>query len=847
MEQGFTYCRFATSSPSFATDEARPQWIPDHEVELKHIKFELTLLPEEEKVKGKVTHELYFRNNFEGPLSLDAVSLAIHSVKEGEKDLPFENTGETLEIDLSAKRGDTRQIVIDYEVTKPKAGIYFVKPDNQYPTVSEQVWTQGQDEDTKFYAPVFDNPIWKATTEVIGRIPKNWTSLSNGKLVDDRIEGEFRIMHWKFDFRHSIYLVTFAAGDLAEHVEKWEDVEIRWYFQKGREKEAENAYRETANILKFFSEFTKFKYPYGSYSQWSASRFIFGGMENTSATTQTDLTLRDDRALLDSTSNNLVAHEAAHQWFGDWVTAKSWSHAWLHESFATYFDALYTEHSLGREEFVYQMLRNAKAYFNETTRLYKRPIVTNIYAEPIDIFDGHLYPGGSWRVHMLRVLLGDDDFRDALRIYLERHGQGHVETVDLARAMEEVSGKSLDWFFDQWVYKAGFPQLKISYQWDAKYHLAKVTIKQTQKVEKDDKWSTEIFRIPTFIQFQTEDGMSEFPIEITDKEHTFVFSLTSKPKMVRFDPRGDVLCKVDFEKSEELLIYQLENDTEVIGQIRAIEEMKKKPSQKVIDALRRKLLNAETFWGVKATIATALAKIGGQNAKEILLEASTEKHPKTRRAIIEALGSFKEDKEVADALIEKINKGDESYFVEAELLKSLGTIGDERAYEIIPQAMMKPTFNDLAIIYGLEGLAQMVDERSFDVALEYSAYGKPELGRNTAIRLLGILGRKLPTRKEKAFEKLKIYSKDRLFRARLAAISGLTELGDPRGIAILKEMQGREVDGRMKKLAHFGIKKIRKDLSKPTELENLQNRLDSLEKENKKLREKVEVLEAKSH
>lgn len=846
MEIGFSYCRFMLESPTFATDEAKEQWVPEHEVEVKHIKFELAIFPDEERVQGKVTHDLFFRNDFQGPLLLDACSLDIISVKNNGLDIPFENTGTKLEVDISGKKGGSTQLVIDYHARNPKAGIYFVNPDESYPEISKQVWTQGQDEDTKFYAPVLDNPIWKATTEVVGKIPKNWTSLSNGDLIEDKEEGNFRVMHWKFDFRHSTYLVTFAAGDLFEHKEMWDDVEIRWYAQRGREQEARNAYKDTAKILKFFSEFTKFKYPFRSYSQWSASRFIFGGMENTTATTQTDLTLRDDRASIDSTSNNLVAHEAAHQWFGDWITAKSWSHAWLHESFATYFDALYTEHSLGRDEFMFQMLRNANAYFGEDARLYTRPIVTNIYAEPIDIFDGHLYPGGSWRVHMLRVLLGDEVFRDAIRLYLERHGQSHVETVDLARAFEEVSGKPLDWFFDQWIYKAGYPKFKITYNWDSKQKQAKVSIKQVQKSKKDDKWSTHVFRVPTYIKFVTENTDLEFPIEITEKEQNFFFSLDSKPKLVRFDPKGDILCKVDFPKSEDLLIYQLENDSEIIGQIRAIEEMTKKPTVRTMEALEKKLNSHDTFWGVKSKIAEALGNVGGDQSKRILMEAVNEPHPKARKSIVEALGSFKFEKDVGDLLIQRISEGDESYFVEAQLLKSLGMIKDERALDVIPEPMTKPTFNDTAIISGLEGISNLVNDRSFDIVLKYSKYGMPELGRNVAIRLLGTLGRKLPYRKDEAFEALKGYSKDKLFRARMASISGLAELGDPRGIAILQELKEREVDGRMKKLAHYSIKRIRKNLSKPEELENLQQRLDKLEKENKKLREKVEGLEAKS-
>ncbi len=846
MESSFSYCKMSINSPNYATADAKPQWIPEHTVEPLHIKFELTIFPEEERLEGKVTHHFKFLEDFTSPLKLNAQSLIIHKVTENGKELEFSNTGEHLEIDVNAKKGDEKQIVISYEAIKPRAGIYFVNPDNAYPNISQQVWTQGQDEDTQFYAPVLDNPIWKSTTEVIGKIPKNWTSLSNGDLISDKTEGNWRIMHWKFNFKHSVYLVTFAAGDLFMHEEEADGIKIRWYAQKGREKEAENAYRETGKILKFFSEYTKFPYPYGSYSQWSASRFIFGGMENTSATTQTDLTLRDNRATLDSTSSDLVAHEAAHQWFGDWITAKSWSHAWLHESFATYFNALYVEHSLGKEEFAYRMLQNAEAYFNENKRLYKRPIVTNIYAEPIDIFDAHLYPGGSWRVHMLRRILGEENFREGLRLYLERHGQSHVETIDLARAFEEVSGKPLDWFFDQWLFKAGFPIFEITYNWDEKSKMAKLNIVQSQKVDKKTNDVVEVFRVPTSVQFALNGKKIEFPIEINGKEQTFFFTLPEKPKYVRFDPKGDVLCKVKFKKSQEMLISQLQNDEEIIGQIRAIEELAKKPNPEVLKALEEKLSQDSTFWGVKERIAKALGNIANEEAKQILLRRLQEKHPKARRAIVASLSAFTEDKEVGDALVDAIEKGDESYFVEAELLRSLGYIRDTRALEMIPKGMKKETYNDIAIIKGLQGLAELKTEQVFDIVAEYAKYGMPELGRNEAVRLLGKLGHVLPSRTDKALDLLKKYSKDKLFRVKLACITALQELGDPRGLQILEDLKLKEADGRIRKMAYFAKNKINKSLKKPEELKVIQDKIEELTKENIKLRERLDKIENSS-
>ena len=173
-------------------------------------------------------------------------------------------------------------------------------------------------------------------------------------------------------------------------------MEIKWYVPRGSEKKGRNAFKDTARIIKFFSDYTGYPYPYKHYTQIAVPEFVFGGMENFTVTTQTDLTLHDDRAALDMDSNGLVAHEAAHMWFGDVITAKNWSHAWLHESFATYFDALYTRESRGEDEFRYQLLQDAETYFSEDAN-YRRPIVTHIYKEPIDLFDAHLYPGGAVR------------------------------------------------------------------------------------------------------------------------------------------------------------------------------------------------------------------------------------------------------------------------------------------------------------------------------------------------------------------------------------------------------------------------------------------------------------------
>lgn len=836
------YCRLTNTN--YASPDAKIHYRPDMVVYPTHIKFDLIFNIDSERIAGYVEHHLHFIGDLE-ELVFDAVNLEIFKVVCDGEVVEFENTGKQVIIPFIGKKDSDIVVGITYSVEKPQAGMYFVNPDEDYPDINQQVWSQGQDEDTKFYAPIMDNPAFKHTSEFRARIPRHWTSLSNGELIEDEVVDEKRVMHWKFDIRHSTYLVTFAAGDLFEHSESVKigdkEIDIRWYAQKGREDEAHNSYKQTADIIKFFSEYTRFDYPYDSYSQWSASRFIFGGMENTTATTQTDLTLRDDRAAIDSTSDNLVAHEAAHQWFGDWITAKSWAHAWLHESFATYFDALYTEHNKGRDEFVYQMRSNKLAYFAEDRDKYRRPLVTKFFEEPIDLFDRHLYPGGSWRVHMLRILLGEDTFRNVLSYYLKKHAQASVETVDLARAIEQVSGKNYDWFFDQWILQAGYPRLKINYSWDKT--MAKLTVKQTQKIKDSDNISTKLFRIPTEIQFTVKDKKISFPVTLTEKEHTFYFPLEEKPKMVRFDPRAEVLCSIEFDKPQDLLLTQLKEDDEISGQILAAETLAKKPNLKVIKVLGEQLMNENIFWGVRSVIAKSMGKIHGDVARHILLDALQVEHPKVRRAIVSVLADFTNDSLVYDKLVEKIDKGDNSYYVEGDLLSSLGKLKFKEAFEVIISNMDKDTFNDYAIIEGIKGIVSLDEKRSLDEVLKRSEYGQAELARITAISNIGKLGKHRESRHNECLSALKTYSSDPLFRCRIAAIDGIKQLGLSVGIPVLRKMHDREADGRMKSITTNAIRSIQKGLKKNDELKIIQEDLDKLSKENKKLRDRLDKLE----
>ncbi len=568
---------------AFAQKGAKAHFAPDTPFLPQHLLLELNFDWEKERVWGNTTYDLKVNGHDTREIVFDATNLEIEQVILGRKTLDFENTGERLIIPLDRvlKYGSIVRVKLVHSVTRPRAGIYFTKPDEAYPERFRTVWTQGQDEDSKYYFPCFDQPNFKQTTEVKLHLPKGMFGLSNGSLIKKRENTTETLFHYKLEIPYSTYLLSIVAGEFSEHKSRIRGVDIKWYVQNGREKEGVNAFKDTGKIVRFFSEYTGYPYPYNHYTQIAVPEFIFGGMENFTVTTQTDLTLHDDRAKLDLDSNGLVAHEAAHMWFGDIVTSRSWSHAWLHESFATYFDALYTRESKGENEFRYQLLEDAETYFSEDAR-YRRAIVTHIYKEPIDLFDAHLYPGGAVRLHFLKSLVGEPLFRMALSRFLKRHEYGLVETVDLVRCIEEVSGRNFDEWMDQWIYRGGYPILKAVYHWDSKSNQAEVFIKQTQKAEKKDEEL--LFKLPLSIEFYCPRDSEKFTLQITNKEEKFCFYLKSKPLFFRLDPGYECPAKkIKLEISRSLLHEQLKRDKDPIGRIEAAQNLALKPLNSIFE------------------------------------------------------------------------------------------------------------------------------------------------------------------------------------------------------------------------------------------------------------------------
>src|SRR3990172_8044176 len=353
----------------------RPRYPRDRLFDVRHIRLEVAIDLEARRLWGTCSTTLAAINDGLSRLEFDCVDLAVKSVSlSGGAPLPYEVSDGRLRIDIGSPRaaGEELTVAVEYECTEPRRGLYFVAPDEAYPDKPLQAWTQGQDEDSRHWFPCYDYPNEQATSEVIVTVPEGFTTVGNGELVATRTDKSRRTttFHWRQSVPHVAYLLSLTVGRFAKIEEAWESLPVEYYVPPGREEDGRRAFAKTPKMLAFFSERTSIRYPYAKYAQVAVADFIFGGMEIVSATTVTDRVLHDERAHLDYSADSLVAHELAHQWFGDLFTCRDWSPAWLNEGFATYFDHLFREHDLGTDEFRYALFQDAEEYFREDRERY---------------------------------------------------------------------------------------------------------------------------------------------------------------------------------------------------------------------------------------------------------------------------------------------------------------------------------------------------------------------------------------------------------------------------------------------------------------------------------------------
>ncbi len=857
----------STSAPvtdpyHFALPGDQPHYPPDRPADVSHVALDLEIDIEQQRVSGTVTTS--FRALFDDLRSvhLNASELEIERVTlVGGPALGATQHGKTLTIalDRAYQHGEQFDIAITY-AARPRIGLEFVQPGPDDPTRPVQVWTQGQPETNHFWFPCHDSPNDRATTALSVTVPGQYFALSNGRLdhTDEDSERGTKTYHWVQDIPFPAYLVTLVVGEFAAVEDHWNGIPVTYYVRHGREEDARRMMGKTPDMLDFFSRQFGIRYPYEKYAQVVCELFT-GAMENTSATTHSFSLLVDERAALDASGPKLVvAHELVHQWFGDLLTCRDWSHIWLNESFATYFEAVYAQHDDGEDDFRYELRNNLKGYLSES---YRRPIVYNVYAsDGWEMFDRHVYEKGSLVMHMLRFVLGEAAFWRALQYYAQKNRGREVVTADWERAIEESSGRSMARFFEQWVYRAGHPEFEISYSWDGEHHLASVSVKQTQQIDEHHP----CFVTPVDIAFTLPDSddapegetiTQTFRVQIDEPQQRFYFPLERKPLTVRFDPGGWILKTLKSELPAEMLRSQLARDPDVLGRIEAAEHLGKLGDEKSVEALAA-ALESDPFWGVRAEVADVLGSLRTQRALEALLAGlARAEHPRARRAIVNALGSFRlpEQPELAEraavALSEVLAKGDPSYFVESAAASALGRTRSAGAFDTLTGALDRPSWNEVIRSGIFGGLAALGDPAVAPVLAEWTGSTRPIQARSAAAGALGALAgdHRLDSgpARQQMVEALLAALDDPWLPVRRAAARSLAAMHETSALGKLDERASREVDGTVIRSMRLAAKAIREGKAPNDEVRQLRTDLDEMKEENRTLRQRLEALEAR--
>ena len=559
---------------------------------------------------------------------LDASSMKIEAVTlaDSHTTLQWTQPPDKLAITLDRVYEPTESINVRIQYRAiPEKGLYFI-PQTRGPAGSSrpaQIWTQGEPEENHYWFPCYDFPDDRATSEQYITTGAEEIAISNGTLLETTTNADgTHTFHWKMEQPHSSYLVSLVVGNYTKLTDTYKNIPVEYYTYRGTEEDARRAFAKTPEMMRVFSEKLNFEFPFNRYAQTIVANFIFGGMENITATTHADTEILGVTSKESQLSTeNLVSHELSHSWFGDLVTCKDWSQAWLNEGFATFMEAAFREYEAGHDAYLAEMRSSSYLYFLEDTLKYRRPIVYERYRSPIDLFDATLYKKGSLILHMLRETVGDEMFWKALNKYLNENQNKLVETSDLERAFEETTGQNLGWFFDQWVYKAGYPELRVRSLYEPRTRVLNLDVTQTQA---PDATTPAVFRLPVEIELATAQGKRTEHIEITGRHQSFTFKLDSKPLLIRFDKGERILKKLDFPQPTARLAYQLAYSSDAIGRLEAAEALASKATRmkldsNVIAALRRSAAS-DSFDGVRAASVSALMKAKNTAARGLRAE-----------------------------------------------------------------------------------------------------------------------------------------------------------------------------------------------------------------------------------
>jgi len=611
---------------------------------------------------------------------IDAEEIIIETVLgQAGEELLFERSDTSIVIVFPRplSNGDTIDVTVKYRGENPEGGFFFDDASDDHP---QMVSTDSWPNEAHHWIPLYDHPNDKVTHELIITVPEGNRVLSNGRLVGvtENEEKGTTTWHWSQNLPHSTYLFMLAIGPFAVIEDSLGDLPVSYWVYPEDEEDARWIFAKTPRMIEFYGDLFDYPYPWAKYAQVTTPH-LSGGAEATSATILGDGVIHDRRAEQDFSWESTIAHEVAHQWWGDLITLREWSHTWLNESFGTYSDYLWTRHEWGEDDGAWDLLKKKNRYLREANDRYIRPIVFNRYDNPGDNFDSHTYPKGACILHQLRYLLGEEPFFKTLSTFLHEHAFRPVDTHDFMKTVKEVNGQNMDWFFKQFIFRPGHPVLEVLSNWDAEAGEVRLTVAQTQSRDH----GVPIYRMPVQIGIVTPSGKRVEEVWLTSEHDTFVFPSREEPLLVRFDEGNWLLKEWSYPKSPEELLYQAQND-DVIGREWAVRELGRFPGVPEVAGVLTELAEDDPFWAVRVAAIETLDIDGGSEAVEPITAAAHDEDSRVRRAAIRLLGE-RADPALSAFFRDRFAK-DDSYQVQAEALRAIGRSRDRSQLPFLREA-----------------------------------------------------------------------------------------------------------------------------------------------------------------
>ena len=632
---GSSYAQTLTTNACYVRDpNASPR---EHAIDIERQKLEVAFEPSAALVKGKVTHSFTVIQQQVDSVFFDGPGIRIKESTLDAKPLRFKTVEDGIWVyPATPMRWDEKHFITFVYECNPRKGIYFIgwfdeKSDkgDAFNRVRNQIWTQGQGIDNRHWIPSYDTPNDKLLTEVLVTFDAAYQVLSNGtKLeVKDNKNGT-KTWHYSMTRPHASYLLMLGIGKYGVKTTQSSKSKTPvhfWYYPEFKEK-VEPTSMLTEQMVDFMENETGMKYPWESYSQIMVQDFLYGAMENTTATIFGDFFGVDQRQFIDKNYLGVNCHEFVHQWFGDFITARTYNDTWLQESYATYYPKKFFRKLYGEEHYEWQKRGEQNAALDAS----KKDRLAVAYSGS---GTARVYPKGSFVIGMLNYVLGEEQYKRGLNHYLTTHAYGNVQTNDLMMAFHDKLGITLDWFFDEWLYRGGEPHYEVSYL-DVKNEkrFTQVTVKQIHQI--DDVVG--YFKMPVVFEVNYTDGSKQSVKEWVQGYSTTVNIPNESGKQIAFvlfDPGNEIMRQLTFKKSFEELSAQVTKATHMIDRYDALVALKEFPLEK-----KRSLLldvyNNETFHAMRSEVLNQLAKDRDGQSKSVFVKAFSDKDVNVRQSAI---------------------------------------------------------------------------------------------------------------------------------------------------------------------------------------------------------------------